>query len=207
MKAERLESWNFDYLYMKIHRILPETHANGPGCRFAVWVQGCSRRCPGCFNPETHDFSGGCELKVTEIISQIPAETCGITVSGGEPFEQTDELFKLLKETGRMGLNRLVYTGYTYEELSAQKDGMAAKCLCVIDTLIDGAYKKEISPYIPWTGSGNQRLLHLTRGKIQKIYKISDIEPALHIEGEILIDQSGNILATGIIDSKGFWVT
>jgi len=189
---------------MRIHRILDVSRANGPGCRFVVWVQGCSRQCPGCFNSQTHDPSGGYELKASEIISQIPlAKVSGITLSGGEPFEQADELLALLEETGRKGLNRLVYTGYTYEELLAKKDRVYRNCLSEIDLLIDGAYKKEKPPYLPWTGSGNQRILQLIDGQIMKIYDKNDVETASTTpDGEIIIDKNGDILTTGIFDDS-----
>jgi anaerobic ribonucleoside-triphosphate reductase activating protein len=190
---------------MRIHRILDISNANGPGSRFVVWVQGCSRNCPGCFNPQTHDPCAGYELDVSEIIKQIPlARVGGITVSGGEPFEQAEELLALLEETGQKGLNRLVYSGYTYEELLAQKSCAYEKCLSEIDLLIDGAYEKENLPFMPWTGSGNQRLIQLHCGRIKKIYEKNDIETALAPDGEIIIDKNGGIITTGIFDSRIF---
>ena len=32
---------------------------DGPGLRTVIWTQGCSHNCPGCQNPQTHDFNGG----------------------------------------------------------------------------------------------------------------------------------------------------
>jgi anaerobic ribonucleoside-triphosphate reductase activating protein len=188
---------------MRVHRLLEVSKANGPGNRFAVWVQGCSRRCCGCFNPDTHDPCGGYEIEVSEIIRQITkAEVSGITVSGGEPFEQAEELLSLLEEAGRIGLNRLVYTGNTYEELLELESGV--KCLEAIDILIDGEYKKEQPAELLWTGSGNQRVIELEKGKIRKVYKNSDIELEERVEGEIIIDGSGEVITTGIIDGRVF---
>jgi anaerobic ribonucleoside-triphosphate reductase activating protein len=170
-----------------------------------VWVQGCYRRCPGCFNPGTHDPFGGYETAVPEIIKQIPLdEVGGITVSGGEPFEQAEELLVLLEETGKIGLHRLVYTGYTYEALQLRENCATGKCLAEIDILIDGAYEENLPSYMPWTGSGNQRVVQLDGGKIRKIYKKSEIESSVDADGEIIIDQGGSILTTGIIDSRVF---
>jgi len=188
---------------VRIHKILPLSYANGPGPRFVIWVQGCSRGCSECFNPETHDHYCGLELDITEILRQIPSdEVSGITVSGGEPFEQAKELAVLLEEAGRRGLSRLVYTGFTYEELIESKDSLTAVCLSLIDILIDGAYKKEILPDIPWTGSGNQRVLQLKHGKIRKVCGKNDIEIIDSIEGEIIIGEKGDITTTGIINLK-----
>jgi anaerobic ribonucleoside-triphosphate reductase activating protein len=192
---------------MRIHKILGISNTNGPGFRFVVWVQGCCRKCCGCFNPKTHDPCGGYEIGISEIISEIPlAEIDGITVSGGEPFEQPKDLLALLDNACQIGLHRLVYTGYTYEELQFKRDINIEKCLMKIDLLIDGAFKKENLPYMPWTGSGNQRLIQLNNGKIKKIYKKSDLKLTGIPDGEIIIDTKGSILTTGIIDSRMFIV-
>jgi len=190
---------------MRIHQILETSDANGPGIRFVVWVQGCGRKCSDCFNPDTHDLCGGYELEVSKIIEQIPVgKVSGITLSGGEPFEQPEELLALLKEAGRIGLNRLVYTGYTYEELLALESPTISECLAETDLLIDGAYEKENPPYMPWTGSGNQRLIELHGGRIKKIYEKNDLEKIGLPEGEIIIAPNGGVLATGIIDGRMF---
>lgn len=190
---------------MRIHQILEASDANGPGIRFAVWVQGCGRKCHGCFNPDTHYRHGGYELEVSKIIDKIPSDkVSGITLSGGEPFEQVEELLVLLKEAGRIGLNRLVYTGYTYEDLMSIDSLTIRECLEETDLLIDGAYEKEIPPYMPWTGSGNQRLIRLQGGKIKKIYERGDFTKIGIPEGEIIIAANGSVVASGIIDSGIF---
>jgi len=191
---------------MRVHRLLPLSLANGPGPRFAVWVQGCTRRCSGCFNPDTHDCKGGYEISVPEIIAQIPrGQVSGITVSGGEPFEQPEELAALLDEAGKMGLHRLAYSGNTYSELSSHKNRVVRQCLQMLDMLIDGPYEEGTPSDKPLAGSGNQRVLQLSRGEIVKEYGKDEMESALwQIGGEIVIDQTGCITATGIIDSRIF---
>lgn len=190
---------------MRVHSILPVSRANGPGSRFTIWVQGCTRKCSGCFNPETHDASGGSEFSVTEILKQItPEETGGITVSGGEPFEQAEELAALLEQAGAKGLSRLVFTGFTYEELLSKKSKAIEKCLLGTDMLIDGAYIKELPPYMPWTGSGNQRILQLEQGKVVRVCVKTEMEAAEAIDGEIIINSDGKISATGNINIARF---
>ena len=110
----------------------------------------------------------------------------------------------LLEEAGQMGLNRLVYTGFTYEELVEHENRLVAKCLSLIDMLIDGPYKKEQPPDKPWAGSGNQRILELRGGVIQREYEKKDIQVAEDIAGELIISRTGTITATGIIDGKIF---
>jgi hypothetical protein len=56
---------------LRLHAFIPHSRANGPGCRAVVWVQGCTLGCPGCFNPETHDFRGGQWVGVDELFECI----------------------------------------------------------------------------------------------------------------------------------------
>ncbi|MDR3200695.1 MAG: radical SAM protein [Spirochaetales bacterium] len=186
---------------MLIHAILPFSRVNGPGERFTVWTQGCSRGCEGCFNPLTHGKSvlGATlfpiELSVEEIIARIPrGKVSGISVSGGEPFEQPEELFKLLAAARKLNLHTLVYSGFTYEELRKT----ARDILCEIDMLIDGPFIRGIRGTSPWAGSGNQRILCLKDGEIipgENYFQ-------RHSEAEIFIDAEGSITETGLFS---FW--
>ena len=120
---------------MLVHTYIPASKVNGPGTRFTLWVQGCSRRCVGCFNPDTWSVDGcGIYMSVEEIIARIPEQGIdGITVSGGEPFDQSEELAALLKLAHEKGLETLVYSGYTYEQLYALEGKYRA--LCEVDIL------------------------------------------------------------------------
>ncbi|MDR1933419.1 MAG: radical SAM protein [Spirochaetales bacterium] len=181
---------------MMIHSLLPASRANGPGERFVLWTQGCSRRCPGCFNPgaQAKKIPAG-ELSVSRIISNIPSgRVSGITVSGGEPFEQPEELLRLLAAARGLGLHTLVYSGFTYEELRRT----AREILREIDMLIDGPYLREIPPLSPWTGSGNQRLLRLREGEVLSRDNGFSPQAVPFVEGEIFIDSRGLITETGI---------
>jgi anaerobic ribonucleoside-triphosphate reductase activating protein len=170
---------------------------NGPGNRFALWVQGCSRNCAGCFNPLTHNAQSGWEMSVETIVKNISADIKGITISGGEPFEQAEELEKLLEFTSKLNLHSLVYTGYCYEELKAMKNKSVNHSLSLIHILIDGEYNQYIKPNHPLSGSGNQRILELKKGKI--IREITCAEEICQ-NGELHIDHCGNITTTGFMD-------
>jgi anaerobic ribonucleoside-triphosphate reductase activating protein len=187
---------------VRIHQIIPASRVNGPGSRFVIWVQGCSRYCPGCFNPLTHEKTGGYEVSVKAIISGIPLSNVeGVTVSGGEPFEQSEDLAVFLEAIKVIGLNRLVYTGFRYEELGAMNIPSINRCLSLIDILVDGEYRQNIPPQTAWTGSGNQRVLKLSNGRV-----ISEAHNEYVLgskgEGEIFIDHAGGIVATGIFDGR-----
>ncbi len=184
---------------MRINREISCTEVNGPGKRYALWVQGCSRKCTGCFNRETHERGGGKEKTIDEIVKMIPEDAEGITVSGGEPFEQAEELARLLKRVSMRNLHCMVYTGFRYEELAGMKDKDVEESLLYTDILIDGGYEREEAPKHAWAGSGNQRILMLEEGKIIKELEEAEAVPR---NGELIIDKEGNITITGFIDSR-----
>jgi anaerobic ribonucleoside-triphosphate reductase activating protein len=127
----------------------------GPGKRVAIWFQGCSIRCEGCISVDTWAPGRG-ETTVEAILSTVDAWLCeadGLTVSGGEPFDQPEALRALLTEIRRhYRLDILVYTGYPIEQLNLASYGNA------IDALISDPYKKHMPQTLPIRGSDNQRL-------------------------------------------------
>lgn len=142
---------------------LPRTEAEGPGLRYAVWLQGCSLRCPGCCNPEylsppsaTHPRVEAEDL-AARVLGTPGIE--GLSVLGGEPMEQAGPLAELLQRVRAGGLSTMVFTGYRREELS----GPALAALDHVDLLVDGRYERS-EPELSrrWIGSRNQRMLFLT---------------------------------------------
>ncbi len=146
------------YVYMKE----PEVHVLGPGIRYALWVQGCRQSCPGCVAENAKIMEMGMPVKIDALVYEIVLSKAeGITISGGEPFLQAEELTDLLIKIHRkreMGV--IVYTGYLYDELL--KDDSARKFLAMIDLLIDGPYIRELDDGRSLRGSSNQRVLFLT---------------------------------------------
>lgn len=143
---------------MNIHSIIPNSKVNGPGNRFVIWTQGCSLNCHGCWNQGTHSFKGGKKFSTVELLTLISKELNveGITISGGEPFEQTNELFKLTKLIkNTTNLSQIIYSGYTLKEI--EEDPMKSKILANIDVLIDGRYNAEKLSKNGAIGSTNQR--------------------------------------------------
>lgn len=178
---------------MRINSILKVSEANGPGKRGVVWVQGCSRHCEGCFNVETQSFSGGTEMDCESILNQFDLNTIqGLTVSGGEPFEQAEELKQLLKAAKQKNLNTLVYSGYKFDELSCNYSDVLLFC----DYLIDGPYQKGNQSKCRWAGSGNQRFLELKGGQI--LNDLTECEEYSQT-AEITIDETGNMIITGFL--------
>ena len=148
------------------------TEAEGPGRRYAIWVQGCPMRCPGCCNPELLRFGLGTPTTVAALRDRILAAHArdpleGISLLGGEPLAQAPGLAILAEHAAAAGLGVMVYTGFTREELEAKiaaGEPGVERLLAATDLLVDGRYVREQPDTTRrWIGSQNQRLHFLTR--------------------------------------------
>lgn len=155
---------------LQLHGVVPESIVDGPGLRYAVFVQGCPHNCQGCHNPESHDPHGGYEsdtLSIFEEMSQNPLLS-GITFSGGEPFEQAQSLCHLAALVKKISKNIVVYSGYTMEILRrrSEEDAAVESLLTLADMLIDGPYVEKMrNAELRFRGSENQRIWHKQNGK------------------------------------------
>lgn len=133
----------------------------GPGHRIGIWFQGCSIRCPGCISTDTWNIKKG-EIEVNYLIEGITPwllEADGITISGGEPFDQPEALIFLLKQLRlKTRSDILVYSGYAYEKISHY----VTQCKGLIDALITDPYEEQTKQTLALRGSDNQRLHYLT---------------------------------------------
>ncbi len=139
---------------------------DGPGLRYALFTQGCPRACPDCHNPQTHSPDGGEETTTDEIFREIAANLLldGVTFSGGEPFMQAAPLVELARKVRELGLNLIVYTGYTWEELVAANDSDWNALLAETDVVVDGPYIRELRDWqTRFAGSSNQRFVDVRR--------------------------------------------
>lgn len=137
---------------------------DGPGIRFTIFTQGCPHHCPGCQNPQTHDFNGGMITDTAVIIDKIKENPLldGVTFSGGEPFCQCLPLCEIAKEVKNSGLNIVTFTGFTFEQLleKADADNMYMELLKYTDILIDGRFiEEQKSMEASFRGSLNQRII------------------------------------------------
>lgn len=151
---------------MRIFGLVQDSIVDGPGLRFVCFVQGCPHNCHGCHNPESHDPDGGTEMSVEEVVSIMLSNplTSGLTLSGGEPFEQARDCCELAKAAHGYGLNVWGYTGYTLEYLQAHGNQNQKALLEEIDVLVDGRYVEELrSLSLEWRGSSNQRIICLKK--------------------------------------------
>lgn len=176
-----------------IHATEPRSRANGPGSRFVLWFQGCSLGCAGCFNPGTHAPTSQDRRTVDVLVDEILAQGDaieGITLSGGEPFEQPEAALALVSAVrARSALSILIFSGYTIEEIRAMPQGPAI--LAHIDVLVDGRYEARQRLGRGLRGSANQRI-HL----LSERYSAADVEATP--EAEIRIDAQGRVVLTGV---------
>jgi anaerobic ribonucleoside-triphosphate reductase activating protein len=149
--------------YLNIMGYVDESEVNGPGCRAVVWVQGCHRQCPGCFNPASWSFEMNQLITVDQLAHKIlsnPRNT-GVTFSGGEPFWQAPALAHLAQKVKAAGLNVMSFTGFTLEQLQSDYAPAGAQALLEqLDILIDGSYIESLALHAPDSpvSSSNQRV-------------------------------------------------
>ncbi len=159
---------------IKIAGIVEESIVDGPGIRFVIFTQGCPHKCKGCHNPQTHDFNGGKNIDIDEIVSKINENPLlkGVTLSGGEPFMQAKQLSSLVDKVDKK-LDIITYTGYKYEELlkEANEDNSFMELLSRTDILIDGRFELENKKEnLKYRGSSNQRAIDVKQSlKLEKI--------------------------------------
>ena len=147
---------------LRIAGVIEESIVDGPGLRFVIFTQGCPHHCPGCHNPETHDFSGGQVVKISKLLADVQQNPLiqGVTLSGGEPFCQAKALAELVRVLRLGGKHIMAYSGYTWEQLRAMDDPDVHTLLERCDVLVDGRFvleERDLS--LRFRGSRNQRLI------------------------------------------------
>ena len=153
--------------FVRISGTRRHSSVNGPGVRYVLFFQGCPHRCPGCQNPETLDAAGGTETTTEELAADILGTRYldGVTFSGGDPLMQPEAVIEIARAVKEAGLSVWLYTGWTYEQVTAGRAGRAAiEALRFIDVMVDGPFvaKRKTGRAI-WRGSDNQRLIDVPR--------------------------------------------
>lgn len=147
--------------------------ANGEGVRTTLFVSGCRRHCPGCFNQEAQDFAAGKPFDETVaqgiLESLAPSYIDGLTLLGGEPMEPENQrgLVKFVEEVKRLYPDKGIwcFTGYLYEDLlegGMRRTDVTDRLLSCIDILVDGPYEAANHDItLRFRGSSNQRIIDL----------------------------------------------
>ena len=159
---------------MNVARILYPVKVLGPGDRIGIWLCGCNRACPGCSNPELWSprpeyevsIENLCHL-IDQVLSNHPVD--GITITGGEPFQQADDLWKLISQLSNQVPDILVYSGYRLQELYDLNNPVVNSVLNNVATLVDGAYIQELNDNSPLRGSSNQQI-HILKDEYRDTY-------------------------------------
>lgn len=178
---------------LSIHSFLKKSRANGPGTRAVIWLQGCSRSCPGCFNPNIKDQGGGMKVRVGELVRWIISAKGieGISISGGEPTDQLAALNLLLTDIReKTDLSILLFSGRSLQEIFQMPEGN--KLISMIDVLVDGPYDPgRANPSGTWPSSANQKIHLLTTR-----YTMTDFSGLPDMEVQIV--ENGDIIKTGL---------
>ena len=139
--------------------------ANGPGIRTTIFVTGCTHNCKECFNKEYQDFNFGDSWtdKETEMVKDYlnQPEVAGLTLLGGEPFQNVDGLVPLLKEIRKSTDKDIwIFSGDTFEAIKA--DAKKFELLKLCDVLVDGPFVNELKDLrLKFRGSSNQRIIKI----------------------------------------------
>jgi anaerobic ribonucleoside-triphosphate reductase activating protein len=173
---------------MRVSQVVHNSQIYGPGQRMILWTQGCSIRCPGCWNDTLWDFKGGYDITVEEILILAKENNdAGVTILGGEPLDQPEETLKLIEHCHESGLSIMVYTGYEMDELK----GVKLTCVESADIVILGRYVDSMrSEELLWRGSTNQTILWNTEIP-------SGLDLSERRQTEIHIDSKGKMQVLG----------
>ncbi|MDD2715802.1 MAG: 4Fe-4S single cluster domain-containing protein [Candidatus Wallbacteria bacterium] len=175
----------------------------GIGKRIGIWFQGCSIHCPDCIARHTWDFSEEYRIEISEVIVSVRKYAAdspeGITISGGEPFDQPEALHGLLEGCRNEGFEDImVYSGYEFSRL--QK--LYKKTVSLITTLIDGRFVSGDATRSVWKGSENQKMHIITRKKGLRERYLAFRESETGKRSLQIVENSGKIFVVGIPDQK-----
>lgn len=175
----------------------------GPGRRVGIWLQGCSIRCPGCISADTWAHGRGMTTVASVFDAASPwlGEADGITVSGGEPFDQAEALAELLEAMrGSSGGDVLVFTGYEREAIQHHLDRAAG----LIDALVSGPFDRSKEQSLALRGSDNQRLHLLTALGRERLAAYDRPASAADRMVDVMFDDAGDVWFAGIPSRDDF---
>lgn len=169
----------------------------GPGRRLGIWFQGCSIRCPGCISMDTW-VEGRGNTTVEEIVNSIIpwiSKADGITISGGEPFDQSDALLELTARIrAKTEADILVFTGYPW----AQILDMVGTCSGTIDALVTGPFDVEEKQTLALRGSDNQELHFITEKGRVRFASFERLADERDRSVDVMFDENGDVWFAGI---------
>ncbi|MEV5705708.1 4Fe-4S single cluster domain-containing protein [Actinoallomurus sp. NPDC052274] len=137
----------------------------GPGRRAGIWTQGCTIHCPGCLSRDTWAADPRTAIPVATVLGWLRSLTGveGVTISGGEPFQQPEALRALLlgiRAWAPPEIDILVYSGYAASRL--RRSARSRELLELCDAVVAGPYIERLNQAdrgLRWRGSSNQQLI------------------------------------------------
>lgn len=195
---------------IRISRIHYPVTVLGPGKRIGIWLQGCSNGCRGCQSKDTWSADGGNIVPIDVLIVECRKRwesggVDGITISGGEPFEQPEALEELLVQlhewTNRLPapVDYLCYSGKSLEIIQQNYP----KILPLLDVIIPEPFVKDL-PVKPLRGSSNQQIILLSElgvARFAEYDKSSCLPPEKSMQFAV---EDGAVWFIGIPE-RGFW--
>ncbi len=180
---------------IQLHSFEPYSQVNGPGTRAVFWFQGCTLNCPDCYNPDTHP-----PLEQPHAVGALVARLAdlnieGVTISGGEPFQQMEGLLALLQaiKTGLPHLSVVLFTGYSPNEWLSRlpNDEAVATIFDCVDVVIAGRYNRQQRRAAGLRASANKQFQFLSDR-----YREDDFKRIP--TAEVIINPAGLVTLTGI---------
>lgn len=145
---------------MRILDIVDGTIVDGPGLRTSIYFAGCAHKCQGCHNPQSWPFDSGREVTEDEIINHVRENGFNVTLTGGDPLYQIEEILPLCQRLRQEGFNIWCYTGFTIEEIEASTS--LSRILNAVDAIVEGPFIESLRDIsLQFRGSSNQRIIHL----------------------------------------------
>jgi len=185
-------------ILLNVSDVLCGSYANGPGKRVVIWVQGCTLNCKGCFNKEKQLHVAKHLVDpvkfAADIISLCKRTNCeGVTLTGGEPFQQTKALYELTNIIKNSGLTITCFSGYPAPKLLNSADENIRNLLKNLDILIAGPFNiNNDCPTRKWHDDSDKEVIFLTK-KYNSSQLYADENVEFIIEGE-------SIHFTGFVD-------
>ncbi len=169
----------------------------GPGRRVGLWLQGCSIRCAGCISPDTWAPDRG-DTTVAAMIDALAgwaSHADGLTISGGEPFDQPDALAELLRAwRGLSPSDVLVFTGHPFEAVAPWLDAHPG----LVDGVVAGPFRKDAPQTLALRGSDNQTLHLLSPAGRARFSAYARPADEADRRLDVMFDEDGGVWFAGI---------
>lgn len=173
--------------YLNVAARIPCTTVEGPGLRYALWVQGCNIDCPGCCNQDLLPFVRRHVLSSSEIVLEIQQAQKlqgieGVTFLGGEPTHQAIGLSEIAESCQTLGLSVMLFTGFQLNQLRRRNVPGVEHLLRHTDVVVDGPFlAAKPDTRRNWVGSENQKFHYLTHKYESSIETTTDCRPAFEV--------------------------